>query len=466
MTIEPIELQLSERGANGRLPIRCFTGEHLLPDEPAQDQLAELSTVPGLVGHIAVLPDVHYKSRNPSPTGTVVVSKDVLVPRAIDEGINCGMRMMATSLPAAAFSEAMLDAFYGRLLATIPYKKYDTPLVGRETLEAMLLQGQRPLVEAMGLPEEECARVENGGQMLSGLDPEEVRAGIGDIIQEAIRKGGKAFGTIGGGNHFLELQEVVEVLDEETAVALGLHLGQAVFMLHTDSRGLGKRILQPVLTEAAAAYRPSSPNGDLWTIPAESEDGRRYRYAIAAASHAGFANRAVVTHLVRQTLQAIFPDASLSLLFDCGHETIQQEAIAGETYWVHRHGASHALPPGDSRLDPALRPLGQPVPLPGNMGVDSFIAVARPGAEQTFYSVAHGAGRVMAKDTAAEVYDEAAVQADVRGRGIRIYRYGVDNIAGQAPASFKDAEQVLNVMRELEMIQPVVRVRPFAVLKG
>jgi tRNA-splicing ligase RtcB len=206
----------------------------------------------------------------------------------------------------------------------------------------------------------------------------------------------------------------------------------------------------------------------LWTLPVDSDLGRRFLCGLAAASHAAYANRAAITTILRRIVRSALGDSSLALplLFDCGHETIQRERHGDDWLWVHRHGASSARPPGVLTHDPVLAEIGQPVPIPGSMGSDSFIGVVRPGAGQTFHSVAHGAGRVLEKVRAAEVFDEGEIEDSVRRQGVRLYRYGADNIAGQAPASFKNVKGVVEAMVALDLVRPVARVRPIAVLKG
>jgi tRNA-splicing ligase RtcB len=454
---------------NGGLPIRCFTKEELLPDEAARAQLDELAAVQGLERYVAVLPDVHRKHRNPSPTGTVVVSRDVLVPRAIDQGVNCGMRLVSTGVAARDFTPPLLDALFGELLGSMPVRYREEPLLPEDVCEAVLTHGLERLMDPLGLPSDEITRTEGGGRTLPELEPEAIREGIGArALAKAIRKGGGTLGTIGGGNHFLELQEIAEILDAEAARRLGLELGSTVFMLHTDARRLGKKLLQPIFEEGEREARARGDASGLWTLPVDSQLGRRALAALAATCHAGFANRAAVTQIVRRTLGRLLgePTLAMPLVYDCGHETIQHECHGGEDLWVHRHGTSRAVPPPHLDHDPVLKELGQPVPLPGSMGTDSYLAVARAGAEGSFHSVAHGAGRVLEKDRAAATYGEQAVEDEMAARGIRLYRYGEDEIGGQAPASFKNVHRVLDVMAELDMIRPVVRLRPLAVLKG
>jgi tRNA-splicing ligase RtcB len=375
---------------------------------------------------------------------------------------------MASPLSVDDLPPPVLDDLFGRLMQRIPARRQAPPMLGDRDCEEVLVHGQRKLVELLGLPSDELTRVESGGRLFPDLEPEAIRQGVTPrALQKAIRKGATSLGTLGGGNHFLELQEIVEVLDPHRAGRLGLRRGYTVFMLHTDSQRLGKKILEPLLEEGERAHR-TDRSGDLWTLPADGDLGYRYRCALAAATHAGFANRAVIAHILRRSLQETFADPSLrlSLVYDCGHETIRQETFGGAPVWVHRHGASRALPASAARGDEVLEEIGQPVSVPGSMGTHSYLAVAEPGAAHTYHSVAHGAGRVMEKDEAKERYEADQVERDLAQQGIRLYRSGKDNIAGQAPASFKSPHQVLDVMTAFNLVRPVVRLRPIAVLKG
>ena len=461
-------IQLRPAGAADALssarPVRYFTSGDLMPEPRAVEQLRRLAEVPGLDQHIAVLPDVHYKSRNPTPTGTVIVSRDVLLPRAVDDGHNCGMRMIGVGLPASELGPGVLDELFRKLIEAIPITAHESPLLSEDQCERLLTHGPSVLCGAIGMPAAELDRIENRGTMTPALDPDEI---LTVVRPKAIRKGNGWLGTIGGGNHFLELQEIVEILDPPAAGLLGLVPGETVFMLHTDSRRLGKQVLRP-LREEAAAVAGATAGDDLWTVSADTELGRRLVAGMAAATHAGYANRSAVTHLVRRTVRSVIGDAALELplIYDCGHESIQKERHNGRWLWVHRHGASRALPASSVAHDPVLGRIGQPVPIPGSMGADSFIGVAQAGTADTFHSVAHGAGRIVEKAVAAGQYDAAQVEREMEREGIRLYRYGTDEIAGQAPASFKSAARVVDVMSALNLVRPVVRLRPIAVLKG
>jgi len=458
---EPIAIA----AAHGALAIQCFTGDELLPDEPARHQLATLAALPGLDDSVVVLPDVHVKRRNPSPTGTVVVSRSQIVPRAIDPGINCGIRMIATSVPARELSPKRLDRLFSGLMADMPIDARHAPLLRASDCERLLVEGLPAVSDLIDLAPEELSRIENGGRITPAVDPDAIR----DVVTEAaVSKGYAWLGTLGAGNHFLELQQIVSVLDARVAGRLGLRVGDTMFMMHTDSRRLGKQVLKPIFEEALRAAGNGASPHSLWTIAADSGIGRRYVAALAAATHAGFANRAVLTRIVRHAMRAVLDDPTLELplVYDCAHESIQREEHGGRSVWVHRHGASCARPPSAFAHDHVLGDIGQPVPIPGSMGTESYIGVAARGVERTFHSVAHGAGRTMEKIHAAEWFDPEQIARDLATNGIRLYRYGTDNIAGQAPASFKDVRRVVEAMTAFDLIRPVVRLQPIAVLKG
>ena len=291
---------------------------------------------------------------------------------------------------------------------------------------------------------------------------------VASLPAKALRKGRRGYGTIGAGNHFLELQEVAEVLDQDLARQLGLRLGDTVFMLHTGSRGVGSKTMKDHVERLEARWRdPGSPS-PLWTLPADSEDGRRFARAVSAASNFGFANRIAITERLRSAARRTLHDPSLRLplLVDCAHVSIKPERWNGEALWVHRNGGSRALPPSALEGHPRFASTGQPIPIPGSMGDASYIGVAAEGAVDTYHSVNHGAGRVLDKPEAAARYSTADIQREMYEKGIRLYRYGGADIAEQAPGSFKDISQVVQAMRAHALATLVVRLKPLATLKG
>jgi tRNA-splicing ligase RtcB len=454
---------------NGGVPIRFFLTAELMPDAETIAQLDNLAAAPGLQHHVAVLPDIHRKSRNLSPTGTVVAAKNALVPRAVDTGICCGMRMMRSEIDIRDLTPAVLDGIFGELMRTIPVLYHEQDAIGPQDVADIFVHGGKWSQKKFGLSDEEMNCIENRATMPT--DTDDAEAILASMPEKAIKKSRRCFCTIGDGNHFLELQEIVEVLDREVASLLGLLEGKAMFMLHTGSRSVGSKMMKAYLEELEEKFLPKQPaaNGSpIWSMPADSEEGLRYARAVSAASNFGFANRIAITEKLRAAVRLALGDQSLRLplLYDCAHVSIKPETLNGEELWVHRHGASRALPPALMADHPIFSKTGQPVPIPGSMGHHSFVGVADEKAVKTFCSVNHGAGRMMDKPEASAQFTGIQVENEMRDKNIRLYRYGNDNIAEQAPSSFKDISQVINAMSALALAKPVVRLRPVAVLKG
>ena len=459
-------LPIESRPALGAVPIRFFLTPELMPDAETIAQLTRLAGARGLSHHVAVLPDIHRKGRNPSPTGTTVAAADAIVPRAVDTGICCGMRVVRTGIDARALPPSVLDALFGELMATIPVVEHAQETLSEQEVREILVHGGRWSRERFGLSDVELACIEDGGTMPTDTDdPDAIMAAI---PPKPLRKGRRCLGTLGAGNHFLELQEIVEVLEPELARALGLVRGHSVVMLHTGSRGLGSKTMKHYLEELEGRWSEADPGNPLWSVPTDSEDGIRFARAVSAASNFGFANRIAITDAIRGAFRRTLHDRSLELplLVDCAHVSIKPEIWNGEKLWVHRHGGSCALPPSRLAGHPVFMHTGQPVPIPGSMGHSSFIGVTGEGAVGTFHSVNHGAGRVLDKPDAVARYTEAEVEREMREKEIRLYRYGAGDIAEQAPGSFKDISAVVAAMADLDLARPVVRLRPVATLKG
>ncbi len=457
---------LEPHDTNGGVPIKFFLTPDLMPDDETMAQLHGLAQARGLAHHVAVLPDVHRKSRNLSPTGTVVATKDTIVPRAVDTGICCGMRMVQTGIAARDLTAPILDELFAEFQRTIPVLEHEQEPISKEDVAEILVHGGAWSQKKFGLDDAEMNALEERGTMPT--DTEDREAILSSLPDKTIKKARRCFGTLGDGNHFLELQEIVEVVEPELAHRLGLHLGQAMFMLHTGSRSVGSKMMKGFLEEHEAHFLAEQNHAAMWSMPSASPLGKSYARAVAAASNFGFANRIAITEHVRAAMRKVLHDSSLRLplLYDCAHVSIKLEKWRGETLWIHRHGASRALPPSHCGAHPLFAHTGQPVPIPGSMGHDSFIGVADEGAVESFCSVNHGAGRVLDKPEAGAQFTAAQVEKEMRDKKIRLYRYGADNIAEQAPGSFKDISQVIRAMQALSLAKPVVRLRPVAVLKG
>jgi len=451
---------------NGGLPIKFFLTPEMMPDAATVSQLEELANSSGLKYHVAVLPDIHRKSRNISPTGTVVAAKNTIVPRAVDTGICCGMRMIRTDIAARDLTAPSLDTLFDELRRTIPVLEHEQDAISKDEVNDILVHGGKWSQKKFGLSDDEMNCIEDRGTMPT--DTTHAETILASMPDKPLKKGRRCFGTLGDGNHFLELQEIVEVIDRGIAKLLGLNEGKALFMLHTGSRSVGSKTMKEYLENLEEQIFSTSNASPIWSLPVDSEEGMKFLRAMAAASNFGFANRIAITEKLRAAVRKTLRDESLQmpLLYDCAHVSIKPEQWKGEKLWVHRHGGSRALPPSRMAEHPIFSKTGQPVPIPGSMGHASYIGVADEKTVETFYSVNHGAGRVMDKPEALAHFTGAQVEKEMRDKNIRLYRYGSDNIAEQAPSSFKDISRVINAMSALSLARPVVRLRPVAVLKG
>lgn len=466
-------------------------------DSIVHQQLRALASL-GEVDHpIIALPDLHAKSRNISPTGVVVGSDHHLIPAVLDKGVGCGMRLMLTNLHVDDLNKASIDQLFEGLKQAIPAKRQPHPVVSKDELKQLLVQGGQWVSNRFDIPIEELNHIERQGNAFVD-EPELKDVGIEalsmTIPDEAMDKGRKALGTLGGGNHFLEMQAVEDVLDENLASLLGVRPGQIAFMIHTGSQAFGSRVMRYYTQHFASSaqgkrqkhlLRKFSFHGrglahsnrqdrlkyfrhPFFAIRADSDEGKRMRFALRAAEHVGMANRMMIGHRLRQQLSNVFgaSNPSIKLLFDSIHVSIQLEQINGKNIWVHRHGASRALPPWGMASHPAFAKTGQPLFFPGGLGANSYLGVATERVAQTLYSIHHGAGRVLDKPQAKEMLDESSVSKSLNARQVGLYRYGIGNLAEQAPQSFKNIESVVEAAAPFGLYQSVARMRPLAVLKG
>lgn len=466
-------------------------------DAVAHQQLRALASL-GEVNHpVIALPDLHAKSRNISPTGVAVGSDHHLIPAVLDKGIGCGMRMMLTDLHVDDLSAASMDQLFEGLQQGIPAKRQPHPIVSKDEFNQLLIQGGRWAATRFNIPAQELDHIERQGNGFN--DEPELQDMVTDLLgtmipDEAMDKGRKSLGTLGGGNHFLEMQVVEDVLDENLASLLGIRPGQIAFMIHTGSQAFGSRVMRYYTQHFASSaqgkrqkhlLRKFSFHGrgltvsnrqdrlhyfrhPFFAIRADSDEGKRLRFALRAAEHVGMVNRMIIAHHLRRQLSRVFgvSNQSTKLLFDSIHVSIQLEQINGENIWVHRHGASRALPPSGMASHPVFAKTGQPLFFPGGLGANSYLGVTTERVAQTFYSIHHGAGRVVDKPQAKKLFDESAVSESLNARQVRLYRYGISHLAEQAPQSFKNIDSVMAAAASFGLCRNVARMRPVAVLKG
>jgi len=459
-----------------RVPGVIFADEKLLKDisdDQALQQVANVAQLPGIVTASLAMPDIHWGYGFPIGGVAAMDPKagGVVSPGGVGFDINCGVRFLRTDL---TFDEVQpkLKTLIATLFNTIPcgvgmrgdirFSQKDAPRV--------MVQGSRWAVSrGYGTPDD-VEYTESHGS-LEGADPEMVS-------ERAVKRGQSQLGTLGSGNHFLEVQVVETIYDEAAANVFGLWPGQVTVMLHSGSRGFGYQVCDDyldVMGRAMAQYGITVPDRQLACAPIESPEGQRYLGAIRCAANFAWANRQCLMHLARSAFERVFNKSwdamGLRLIYDVAHNIAKFERyrVDGEekTLCVHRKGATRAFPPGHPDIPEAYRSTGQPVIIPGDMGRNSFLLVGTVKAmEETFGTVCHGAGRVMSRAQAVREAAGRSIEQELARQGIVVMGRGRKGIAEEQPKAYKDVNDVVHVVHEAGLARRVARMKPLGVIKG
>ncbi len=461
-----------EPAGSMRVPGVIFGDEALLRemDEKVLEQVSNVATLPGIVKASYAMPDAHWGYGFPIG-GVGAFDADqggVVSAGGVGFDISCGVRTMRTGLTRAdvePIREKIADALFHKVPAGVGSTGH-IRLDGRQ-LDAMLEGGAEWAVgKGYGLPED-LERIEGGGRV-AGAEP-------GEVSERAKMRQAEEMGTLGSGNHYLELQEVREVFDEPTAAAYGLQRGDVVVSIHCGSRGLGHQVatdFSKTMLHAASASDIRLPDRELACAPIRSATGRSYLGAMRAAINCALANREILGHLVRQALDLATKErADVRLLYDVSHNTCREEDhdVDGvkRRLFVHRKGATCALGPGHPDIAPALRGVGQPVLIGGTMGTASYIlAGTRASADLAFASACHGAGRQMSRTQATKQWQGREVISELAGRGILIRTAAYRGVAEEAPGAYKDVSVVVEATHAARLARKVVKLAPLICVKG
>ena len=452
-----------------RVPGRVFASELLLPaiaGDRSLEQVRNVASLPGIVEASFAMPDIHWGYGFPigGVAATDVAGEGVVSPGGVGFDISCGVRLLASEVPARELAGGM-EALLSELARRVPAGHGPGgiwPAV-EERLRAVLREGARAAVAAGYGVEADLERIEDAG----GLAVEDLEG----VSERALERGAGQLGSLGSGNHFLEVQTVDAVFDATAAGAFGLAAGAVAVLIHTGSRGLGHQVCSDHVRDILAAqgqYGLHLPDRQLAAAPVDSHHGRQYLAAMAAAANFGRANRQVITHVVREAFHAV-TGAPLRLVYDVSHNLARLEThpVDGQprSLCVHRKGATLALPPGHPQLPEALRASGQPVLVPGSMGTASYVMVGQdPGG--AFHSTCHGAGRVMSRKQAMKDTGAGTLARRLRDRGILVRARSPKALAEESPEAYKDIEEVVRTCEGAGLSRPVARLRPLAVLKG
>jgi len=453
-----------------RVPGVVFATERLLPaavGDQALDQVANVATLPGIVEASYAMPDVHWGYGFPigGVAATDPAAGGVISPGGVGFDISCGVRLLTATVTRAEAS-GRLERLTDLLGSAIPRgmgRGGVLPHVQQTDLEEYLLRGAAYAVERGYGVSDDLVFCEDRGTV-PGAD-------LSAVSNRALDRGRGQLGSLGSGNHFLELQAVERIFDERAAEVMGLYQDQLCVMIHTGSRGLGHQICSDHvrgMTATMARHGIRVPDPQLACAPVGSDEGRRYLGAMAAAANYGRANRHLLAHATRRC----FADAGLGdlrLLYDVSHNLAKLEPhpVDGtiRELCVHRKGATRAFPPGHPELPEPLRKVGQPVLVPGSMGTASYILVGIADG-QAFHSACHGAGRVLSRHAAVKQALAAEVRRELAAAGILVRGASARGLAEEAPAAYKDVDEVVQACQVARLADPVARVVPVAVVKG
>lgn len=454
-----------------RVPGVIYATEALLRgmDEKVREQVVNVTTLPGIERASYAMPDAHWGYGFPIG-GVAAFDADrggVISAGGVGFDVSCGVRTLLTGLTAADIEPrktALADALFRHIPAGVG--RTGRVHLDPAEMDAMLLGGARWAVErGYGTPED-LERIEEHGCM-GGAQADAVSGHAKKRQQDGV-------GTLGSGNHYLEVQQVVALFDDDIARAFGLREQQIVVSVHCGSRGLGHQVGTDYLTQmvsAASDYGIELPDRELAYAPIDSPIGQAYLGAMRAAINCALANRQVLTHLLRETVESFFSGETLPLLYDVSHNTckVEEHTVDGRVarLFVHRKGATRAFGPGHPALPAALRDLGQPVLIGGTMGTASYILVGtNDGEHRSFGSSCHGAGRSMSRHQALRQWRGRDVVDALSKRGIIIRSPSLRGVAEEAPGAYKDVVSVVNAAEEAGLSRKVARVEPLICIKG
>jgi tRNA-splicing ligase RtcB len=460
-----------------RVPVRIYASQTLI-NKMQQDNTLKQSTnvacLPGIQEKSIVLPDGHQGYGFPiGGVAALDYDEGVISPGGVGYDINCGVRVLRTNLREDDVTPKLRE-LVDRLFDNIPSGVGSTSKVNLRNeggVDEVLNLGSRWNIENGYGWEEDLDHTEANGS-LEVADASKVSA-------HAKGRGNRQVGTLGSGNHFLEVQAVHEIYDEEAAKAMGIEEeGQITVMIHSGSRGLGHQVCSDyikTMTRAMKKYNIEVPDRELCSAPVTSDEGQSYLAAMSAAANYAWANRQTMMHWTRETFGRVFgqspEDLDMHLIYDVAHNMakVEEHEIGGKRkkVVVHRKGATRAFPPNHPETPKLYKKIGQPVLIPGTMGTASYILRGDPrGMELTFGSTAHGAGRVMSRTQAKRDFYGKDVQKRLASEGILVRAPRAVGIAEEAPGAYKDVDEVVRVSHEAGIATMVARLRPMGVIKG
>jgi len=468
------EIPRSHR-ADMRVPARLYADEELLEDalqDASIEQLINTATLPGVTRYALAMPDIHQGYG--FPIGGVVATRlpdGVISPGGVGYDINCGVRLLASAAMIEEIKPFLDD------LATVLYHNCPSGMgtrgslrLNKDDLDRVLHDGARWALDNGYARREDLEHTEERG-CIPGADAE-------FVSQKAKDRGRDQVGTLGSGNHFIEVDRVAAIYDEAAADRLGLFLDQVAVQIHCGSRGLGHQVCEDYVgrfQKTVLEHKIELPDRQLVCAPFSSEEGQDYFRAMAAAANFAFANRQVLAAHIRRSFEQVLAgrvkDFDLHQVYDIAHNMakVEEHDVEGHQLrlCVHRKGSTRAFGPGSPVLPDDLRDLGQPVLIPGSMGTASYILLGQTGnMQQTFGSTCHGAGRVWSRSRAKKEVRGADLRGQLEARGIHVRAGSMSGLAEEAPQAYKDVARVVEVVHQAGIGKKVARLEPVAVIKG
>ena len=458
-----------------RVPVRIYADDQLLQKMLSDRtilQAQNVSSIPGILGQSVVLPDGHEGYGFPvGGVAAMDANEGMISPGGVGYDINCGVRMLRSNLDEQTVRSKLKDLVTD-LFSSIPSgvgSKGAVKLRHSELDEVLVKGADWAIDHGYGTPDDSDVCEENG--QIQGADPDKVS-------DKARKRGAPQLGSLGSGNHFLEVQKVAEVHDQEAAGRMGIKEGTVTILIHCGSRGFGHQVCSDYLRvseQSMEKYGINLPDRELACVPNVSEEGQSYRKAMFAALNFAWSNRQMITHWTRKSFERVFnqteSDLDMRLVYDVAHNIAKVEKHKVDRkdrdVVVHRKGATRAFPPNRSEVPSRYRDLGQPVLLPGSMGTSSWILLGRPNSmDLSFGSTAHGAGRTMSRSRARRNYTEDDVKKSLNDKGIFIKALTRDGVVEETPHAYKDVDAVVDVSHNLGIATKVAKLVPIGVIKG
>jgi tRNA-splicing ligase RtcB len=444
-----------------------------IKEDKSPDQVANVACLPGIVGHSLAMPDIHwgYGFCIGGVAATDPQQGGVISPGGVGYDINCGVRLLRTNLTHEDV-KPRIEKLIDTLFSTVPcgVGKSGNVKFKHNELRKLMEQGSRYVVDKGFGWNSDVECTEAGGHIPQARP---------DFVSDtALDRGATQCGTLGSGNHFMEVQYVEQIDDAEAARAMGLEEGMITVLIHSGSRGLGYQVCEDslkTLHNVPQKYGIDLPDKQLVCAPVESKEGQQYLGAMRAAANFAWCNRQIMTHLARQAFSEVFDQPAermgMHLVYDVAHNIAKMEPykVNGKTLelCVHRKGATRAFPPGHPELPDKYQKIGQPVMVPGDMGRASYVLVGQPGSmEHTFGSSCHGAGRRMSRGAAIRASKGRSIRKELLARGVYARARGRTGLEEEQPDAYKDVVSVVNVLHTAGISRKVAKLRPIGVIKG